>query len=199
LHYLSKTGNRRFEFERLYLEHQDPWNYRDSLYEQEKYQRTLSCALNWRRRAGAALEVGCSIGAFSRLVAAHFDKVTAIDVSKEALRTAAEHNCGFDNIRFVHGDLRFVDLGPDQYNVIFCAEVLYYIRKKDASEVCRQLDRYLAADGVIIMVTGVSPGKHDEFYFEGWEQILCAHFSRAFKEVVQDPRRPYRIIVIARQ
>jgi hypothetical protein len=75
LHYLSKTGNRRFEFERLYLEHGDPWNYRDSLYEQDKYQRTLSCALNWRKRGEAALEVGCSIGVFSRLLAAHFDNM----------------------------------------------------------------------------------------------------------------------------
>jgi chemotaxis methyl-accepting protein methylase len=100
----------------------------------------------------------------------------------------------------VHGDLRFADLGHDHhYDVIFCAEVLYYISKRDAPNVCRQLDRYLAVEGVIIMVTGVSPGKHDEFFFEEWEEILCKHFSRVFKEIVQGQGRPYRIIVFARR
>jgi SAM-dependent methyltransferase len=197
LHRLGKTGNRRFEFEHLYLEHQDPFNYRYSPYEGEKYRRTLSCAVNWRRRSERALEVGCSIGVFSPLLAASFHKVTAIDVSKEALRTAAEGNPGIDNIRFVHGDFRYIDLGTDQYDLILCAEVLYYIhREKDIQKVCRQLDRYLASDGVIIMVTA---DWGTQAYFERWEQVLYACFRQLFREVVQHPQRPYRIVVFARQ
>jgi cyclopropane fatty-acyl-phospholipid synthase-like methyltransferase len=35
------------------------------------------------------LEIGCSIGAFAMGLAAHFERVTAIDISREAVRTAA--------------------------------------------------------------------------------------------------------------
>lgn len=100
-----RTGNWRFEFERLYLENPDPWNYRSSPYERQKYERTLACALQWRSASESALEVGCSVGVFSQMLAKHFDKVTAIDVSKEALGTAADYNCAWENIRFVHGYL----------------------------------------------------------------------------------------------
>ena len=85
-----RTGNRRFEFERLYLENPDPWNYRSSPYERQKYARTLACALKWRKGSESAVEVGCSLGIFSQMLAAHFSRVTAIDVSKEALRVAAD-------------------------------------------------------------------------------------------------------------
>jgi 2-polyprenyl-3-methyl-5-hydroxy-6-metoxy-1,4-benzoquinol methylase len=192
-----RTGNRRFEFERLYLENPDPWNYRSSPYEHKKYERTLACALDWRNASESALEVGCSVGVFSRMLAGHFDKVTALDVSKEALHAAADYNCRQENIRFVRGYLQSLDIGG-RYDVIFCAEVLYYIAEEDIQKVCRQLDQYLASDGIILLVTGISSGTSSDFYFDGWEQILADRFERIFEQRVDDPPRPYRISVFSR-
>src|SRR6266700_2501191 len=79
-HYLLKTGNRRFEFERLYLENPDPWDCESGLYEHDKYERTFACALKWQHVRASALEVGCGTGVFSEMLARHFGKVTAIDV-----------------------------------------------------------------------------------------------------------------------
>ncbi len=202
LNYVFKTGNRRFEFERLYLESPDPWNYRSSAYERDKYQRVLEYVLKWRKASGSALEIGCSVGVFSQLMARNFDKVTAIDVSKEALRAAVEHNRDETNIRFLHDDLRSLGLS-DRYDVIVCADVLYYIREKDARRVCGQLDRHLAPNGVIVMVTGISNDdqgdKPNFFYFDGWEQVLGAYFERVFGEIIQDSLRPYQIVVFSRR
>ena len=39
------TGNRRYEFECLYLEHPDPRDYKTRDYEHEKYRSTLECVL----------------------------------------------------------------------------------------------------------------------------------------------------------
>src|SRR6266403_6344557 len=147
-----RTGNRRFEFERLYLENPDPWNYHSSAYERQKYERILACALKWRNASERALEVGCSVGVFSGMLARHFDRVTAIDVSKEALAAAARYNHSAKNICFVRRDLQSLNV-EDQYNLIFCAEVPYYIGEKDVQIVCRQLDRYLSASGIIVLVT----------------------------------------------
>lgn len=193
-----RTGNRRFEFERLYLENPDPWNYRSSPYERQKYSRTLACALDWRSASESALEVGCSVGVFSQMLARHFDKVTAIDVSKEALAAATDYNCVQENIRFVHACLQALDIGG-RYDVIFCAEVLYYIAETDIQKVCRQLDRYLAAHGIILLVTGIPTGKSSSFYFDAWEGVLADHFKQVFGENVNDPSRPYRIVIFSRE
>jgi len=193
-----RTGNRRFEFERLYVENADPWNYHSSSYERHKYERVLACSLKWRNAFESALEVGCSVGVFSRMLTDQFDKVTAIDVSKEALAAATRYNQAAKNIRFMHRDLQSLDT-DDQYDVIFCAEVLYYIGKKDAEIVCRQLHKYLSARGVILLVTGVSSEQPDSFYFDGWADILAARFQQIFKEIVPDSARPYLIAVFSRR
>jgi 2-polyprenyl-3-methyl-5-hydroxy-6-metoxy-1,4-benzoquinol methylase len=193
-----RTGNRRFEFERLYLEHTDPWNYHSSPYEHQKYERVLACALKWRNACESVLEVGCSVGVFSRMLTDHFHKVTAIDISKEALAAATRDNHAGKNVRFMHRDLQSLDT-DDRYDVIFCAEVLYYIGKKDVEIVCQQLDKYLSARGVVLLVTGISNAQSDSFYFDGWADIFAAHFQQTFKEIVQDPVRPYLVAVFSRR
>lgn len=191
------TGNRRYEFERLYLESPDPWNYQSSEYELRKYERVLACALQWRSANGSALEVGCSVGVFSRMLAEHFEKVTAIDVSKEALTAAAGYNRDTKNVRFVHSNLQ--SLGADeQYDVIFCAEILYYIAKTDVEIVCRQLEKYLSARGIIVLVTGVSSENPGSLDFDGWADVFAARFLQVLKEIVQDPARPYMLAVFSR-
>jgi 2-polyprenyl-3-methyl-5-hydroxy-6-metoxy-1,4-benzoquinol methylase len=192
------TGNRRFEFERLYLESPDPWNYHSSSYEHRKYERVLACALQWRSAGESALEVGCSVGVFSRMLTDHFDKVTAIDVSKEALSAATCYNSAARNVRFMHSDLQSLDT-DGQYDIIVCAEVLYYIAKRDVEVICRQLDRYLSDRGIILLVTGVSGEQPDPLYFDGWADVFAARFGQTFKEIVLDPVRPYLVAVFSRR
>ena len=192
------TGNRRYEFERLYLESSDPWNYQSSAYERSKYERVLACALQWKNANGRALEVGCSIGVFSRMLSEHFESVTAIDISKEALAAASRYNRDAKNVRFVHSNLQSLD-AEFQYDVIVCAEVLYYIAKKDVEAACRQLERYLSARGIIVLVNGVASGEPDQLYFDGWADIFAARFRQVFEEILQDPARPYMIAVFSRR
>jgi len=193
-----RTGNRRFEFERLYLENPDPWNYHSSAYERRKYERVLACALKWRNASESALEVGCSVGVFSGMLAGHFDNVTAIDVSKEALAAATRYNHAVKNVRFMHREMQSLDT-DDRYNVIFCAEVLYYIGERDVPIVCQQLEKHLSAGGTILLVTGISGNQSDSPYFDGWADVLAARFEQVFKEVVPDPLRPYLIAVFSRR
>ncbi len=192
------TGNRRYEFERLYLESPDPWNYQTSEYEQSKYERGLACALQWRSANGSALEVGCSVGVFSRMLAEQFERVTAIDVSKEALAAASDCNRDAKNVRFVHSDMQSLDV-DSQYDVIFCAEILYYIAEKDIEIVCRQLEKYLSARGIIVLVTGVSSEHPGSLDYDGWADVFAARFRQVFKEIVQDPARPYLIAAFSRR
>lgn len=193
-----RTGNRRFEFERLYLENNDPWNYKTSEYERNKYQRTLDAILKWRRGNQTVLEIGCSVGAFSRMLASNFVHCTAIDVSSEVLRLAADYNQEVNNVRFIRDDLRSMDLGT-QFDVIVCAEILYYILQQDSDRASRNLYRHSAHNGIVVTVSGVSSCDADPMYFGDWEEILPRDFELIHDEVISDFVRPYRICVFSRR
>jgi 2-polyprenyl-3-methyl-5-hydroxy-6-metoxy-1,4-benzoquinol methylase len=192
------TGNRRFEFERLYLESPDPWNYQSSAYERRKYEHVLACALQWRSGNESVLEVGCSVGVFSRMLTERFEKVTAIDISKEALAAASRYNRDAKNVRFVHSNLQALD-ADHQYDVVVCAEVLYYVGERDVEIICRQLEKYLSARGIIVLVNGASSEEPGALYFDGWADVFAGRFRQVFKEIVQDPARPYLIAVFSRR
>lgn len=199
LNYVFRTGNRRFEFERLYLEQTDPWEYRSSPYEIEKYEKVLTCILRWRTARRRLLEVGCSIGVFSTSVAKEFDAVTCIDISSEALRTASQQTAMLDNIELVKCDLRSLRVDV-RYDVILCAEVLYYLPEQSVPEVCEVLDRYLDSGGLIVLVTGYNPRRPSRalsgnaYYFDDWESVLAEQFDLRHREIVEEDERPYMIL-----
>jgi 2-polyprenyl-3-methyl-5-hydroxy-6-metoxy-1,4-benzoquinol methylase len=129
------------------------------------------------------------------MLAEHFARVRGIDVFKEALGAASDYKRDATNVRFVHSDLQSLDSD----GVIFCAEILYYIAKKGVEIVCRQLEKYLSARGIIVLVTGVSSEQPDSLYFDGWADVFAARFQQVFKEIVQDPARPYLIAIFSRR
>ena len=143
--------DKRFEFERLYALKPDPWNYLTNPYEALKYRRTLQTALRLRPRARTALEVASSIGVFTRMLARSFEEVTATDVASEALKRARRQVAGTGRVSYVRGDLRRLDTGK-RHDVIFCAEMLYYLPDDAAPQVIRTLDRNLADNGLVLTV-----------------------------------------------
>jgi SAM-dependent methyltransferase len=191
------TGNRRYEFERLYLENADPWGYDSGEYEQDKYRRTLDYIRQWRRDNGSALEIGCSIGVFSGLLSHCFAQCVAIDMSQEALWTAKSRNAGNRNLHFVRGDVRFLNLDR-RFDVIVCAEVLYYVDNADAPRVARNLDGHLGQNGIIVSISGVQSNGMDVAHLDPCEQELSGLVEVLHREVIQDPSRPYRIVIFGR-
>jgi hypothetical protein len=63
------------------------------------------------------------------------------------------------------------------------------VQEADAPLVCAMLHDHLAPDGVVVLV-GESRGPS---LF--WESLLRTKFSAAQTETVDDPVRPYRIII----
>ena len=189
------NGDRRFEFEKRYLEHGDYWNYETSDYERAKYKRTMDCIVALRSGNTSVLEVGCSVGVFTELLAAEFEHVTAIDVSQEALALAARRHSR-PNTRFVRSDLRGLP-GTSRYDVIVCAEILYYIPEADVARVVNKLADLLSDRGIVVTVSGVTGSRSDERYFDDWNDALTERFERLASEDVEDRNRPYRIAAFA--
>lgn len=144
--------------------------------------------------------MGCGTGVFSGLLALHFQRVLAIDISGEALRIAAEVNRGASNVQFLRRDLRKL-AGNGEFDLIVCAEILYYLRESDSQAVCQALDRLLGKYGVILTVSGSPKANTAGYscYFNGWNEILSRRFATETLVEVTDTRRPYRIAGFSRR
>jgi SAM-dependent methyltransferase len=111
-------------FERLYASSPDPWRYDSSEYERGKYAATLA-ALDGRRYA-RALEVGCSIGVFTELLAARCGALTALDFSPRAVALARARLRERTHVSLLEAS--FPEQAPaGEWDLVVCSEVLYYL------------------------------------------------------------------------
>jgi hypothetical protein len=100
---------------------------------------------------------------------------------------------GAANVAYLQSDLLSLKTGRT-YDVIFCAEMLMYIREKDGAEACRILDTCLKPGGIIIEVSQQDREAGRPKFFHGWDKILGAYFEIAHRERFDDPERPYEIV-----
>ena len=127
----------------------DPWRFRRSPYEAAKYAATLEHLP--RPRYGPTLEVGCSIGVFTQLLAARVDDLLAIDIAPAALVLAREHCRDLPHVHFAQLDpLAMAPPGP--FDLIVLAEVAYYWTRGDFESAFRRLVAALGSGGQIILV-----------------------------------------------
>lgn len=144
-------------FERLARESEDPWNYETSAYEQSKYRRTLAFLPT---STGRTLELGCSIGVFTEMLAPRCNRLVAVDFSPTSLDRARKRLAGQPRIEFLERTLpEGLPEGP--FDTIVCAEVLYYWTAP------------LVHDGLTAMEAGLAPGG----------TLLAVHWRES------DPRR----------
>ena len=191
--------DRRFEFEKLYAENPDPWDYLTSGYEERKYRRTLEAALRLHPDARRVLEIGCSIGVFTRVLARTYPQVVANDFAAEALARARRHVGRLGKVRYVRGDIGELDLGA-AFDLIFCAEMLYYVDDKAAPAAVDSLKRALAPGGLLFTVFPCVPRAGEADPGPLWKRrLLAAGFRLCLEETFQDDRHANVIQAFARE
>jgi len=137
-------------FERLALQSEDPWEYASSQYEQDKYRNTLEFLPDV---PGRVLEMGCSIGVFTEMLAPRCVSLMAVDFSPTALARAEARVGHRPNVEL---QLRTLpeEMPEGPFDTIVCAEVLYY------------WDTPLVVDALSRMETALAPGG----------TLLCVHW-----------------------
>ncbi|MDX6645088.1 MAG: hypothetical protein QOK40_815 [Miltoncostaeaceae bacterium] len=136
-------------FERLYAERSDPWGFATSAYERGKYERTVA-ALG-PARFGRGLEVGCSIGVLTAMLADRCDDLLAVDCSALAVERARRRLAGRPGVRVERRTLpEEAPEGP--FDLIVCSEVLYYWSRDLLVEALGALRAALAAGGSLLAV-----------------------------------------------
>lgn len=125
---MGRSSLGRDYFARVYAQSSDPWNFSTSAYEQAKYRATIA-ALGGRRFA-RALEIGCSIGVLTSMLAEHCAALTAIDINDQALEAARARCAQLGNVQFAL--MPFPHAAPDgPFDLIVMSEVAYYWSDED--------------------------------------------------------------------
>src|SRR5215217_8889952 len=92
-----------------------------SLYERDKYKRTLEVLAH--KQYHRALEVGCSIGVFTVMLALLCAELVAVDIAEKAVVATRERVANFPNVRVERRTLpEETPEGP--FDLIVASEVL---------------------------------------------------------------------------
>lgn len=102
----------------------DPWDFEQSTYDQQKYQREIELLAG--RPYERVLEIGCGAGVFTRQLATLAQSVVAIDVSTVAIEAARTY--GSTNVTFKAVNVMEYDPGIDgPWDLIVMSETIYYL------------------------------------------------------------------------
>lgn len=169
-------------FEDKYRAAIDPWHFRSSDYEREKYAATLAALGKSRYRR--ALEVGCSIGVLTGLLAARCEEITAIDASATAIAAARENRIA--NATFIVGSAPR-DFPAGRFDLIMLSEVLYYFAADDLVRLAARCGEALLPDGEIVLCHWLGETDYPQTGEEASERFARAIARRLpFRAMVRD-------------
>ncbi|MGU3537944.1 class I SAM-dependent DNA methyltransferase [Methylobacterium sp. A54F] len=136
-------------FDERYADDPDPWRFATSDYEREKYAATLAALP--RARYDAILEIGCSIGVFTRELAARCDAILGLDVAEAALEQARIRCADQPGARFAR--MQVPGEWPEgRFDLILLSEVVYYLDRADVGRLVQRVRESLAPGGDVVLV-----------------------------------------------
>jgi SAM-dependent methyltransferase len=110
-------------FEDLYQRQRDPWEYETSDVEQARYEAVLR-ALG-PRKFDRALEIGCSVGVFTELLAPRCDELLAVDFVDAAVEIARERLADTPSVTVERRAIPR-EMPAGDFDLIVCMDTLYY-------------------------------------------------------------------------
>jgi hypothetical protein len=136
-------------FDSVYAAQSDPWRFATSDFERNKYALTLDALPE--AHYSAAIEVGCSIGVFTRNLALRCGRLVAVDASGAPLIEAGKRCFDRPNVTFRQ---MFVPYQwPDEiFDLVLLSEVVYFLSKEDVSRLATRVKLSLAARADIVLV-----------------------------------------------
>jgi SAM-dependent methyltransferase len=143
------------DFEARYRAQGDPWGYRTSAYEHDKYRATLEAC--GEGPFACALELGSSIGVFSAMLAPRCRRLTTIDFAPTAVAAARRRLRAHPQVSVRLGTIPEA-LAPGPYDLVVASEILYYLDDPALAGTLATLRRELAPARRLVAVHWIPPG-----------------------------------------
>lgn len=178
----------------LYAANPDPWNFRKSAYELQKYRDTL--AHFPRQRYAHALEIGCSIGILGGMVAKRADRYFGIDASSRALVSARDHLAE----GIASGTIQLAQhvvpesLPAGCYDLILLSEILYFLKADDMALLAERVE-VAGPTADIVCVNFLGPA--DEGSLGGAEALSLFATALGRRPITTSATELYRIDVFS--
>jgi SAM-dependent methyltransferase len=168
-------------FKDVYDANEDPWNFETSEYEAAKYAATISALP--RKQYENVLEIGCSIGVLTQLLAKKSIYLLATDVSQKALDLAAKRCENLSNTFFKKMSFP-KELPEESYDLIMISEVAYYLSAADWRFAMNSLYERLLPNGSVVLVHWLPvvhdyPQTGDEVH-DSFEKVMQAKMTNVF-------------------
>ncbi|MEV8023809.1 PIG-L family deacetylase [Microbacterium sp. NPDC080220] len=125
----------------------DPWGFESRWYEQRKRAVTMACLP--RPRYGRALELGCSTGALTQLLAERCDAVLAVDIAEAPLEAARRRIGEGADVRLERRALPG-EWPEGSFDLIVLSEVGYYWGAADLADGVERMRAALTRDGQLL-------------------------------------------------
>lgn len=129
-------------------EEADPWGYETHWY--EKRRRALIAALLPEEKLGQVLEIGCSTGLITQMLAPRARHVLAVDVSPKAVSLARQRLQGLAQVEIVQADIT-QDWPARSFDHILLCDVAYYLSEAQLSQLARNIRIQASADCVLLL------------------------------------------------
>ncbi|MGI8556992.1 MAG: class I SAM-dependent methyltransferase [Solirubrobacteraceae bacterium] len=160
-------------FDALYERTADPWNFAASPYERAKYEHTARILGG----VGRLLEVGCSIGELTAVLAAQAEFVLAIDISARAVAIARTRLAAVAGVKVRRAS--FPEAMPaGDWDAIVCSEVLYYLDRDALDAAGARLAASLSGGARVLLVHWRLSAPSNPLQGDEVHDILCERLSR---------------------
>jgi SAM-dependent methyltransferase len=180
-------------FAQMYQSNPDPWGFGTDSYEHKKYRRSVKVLGGQRFASG--LEVGCSIGVLTRMLAPRCERLLALDIVDLPLEAAAERCADQPWVRFQR--MQVPDEWPDQrFDLIVLSEVLYFLSPADIDRCARRVKDSLLPSANVLLVNWLGQSDDPCSGDQAADRFLAA--TAGMLAVAYQERRPgYRLDLLA--
>lgn len=181
-------------FRDLYAKNGDPWNFASSDYERQKYATTIAALP--RARYARALEIGCSIGILTRMLAARCDELVCTEPVERAREQAVARCADLHHVSFL--PLAAPGLWPTgSFDLIVLSEVVYYFTRDEVIQLVGRVHDTLAPGGHVLLVHYV---RETDYPLSGDDAVaIFLEGSRPWLSVIRQERTTdYRLDLCVR-
>ena len=133
-------------FEATYRQNPDPWNAANA----DGAGCPDDIAALPPQRFASAFEIGCSIGAKTRFLAARCDRVLAVDFAEAALVQARQRCADLPHVSFERMQIPR-DWPAAKFDLIVISDVLHYLAPEDIRFTAEACWRSLVPDGLVLL------------------------------------------------